>query len=174
MQKDDSFVSKHDVWRKWRELRSNLKEEYEYTHDNLIKDDAFKNIHRKFFDPLQYYLESHNRTELLRKQDRYFLDAVANEIQYFIFNEDKDNIENEVINIKDLLIKEKENINKVIIYSPKQLELGYSNFSNIEKQLLIIDYDPKELFTLLEIYRENIDLQESLDFIISSYTKNQL
>ena len=152
----------------------NLKEEYEYTHDNLIKDDAFKNIHRKFFDPLQYYLESHNRTELVRKQDRYFLDAVANEIQYFIFNEDKDNIENEVINIKDLLIKEKENINKVIIYSPKQLELGYSNFSNIEKQLLIIDYDPKELFTLLEIYRENIDLQESLDFIISSYTKNQL
>jgi len=152
----------------------NLKEEYEYTHDNLIKDDAFKNIHRKFFDPLQYYLESHNRTELVRKQDRYFLDAVANEIQYFIFNEDKDNIENEVINIKELLIKEKENINKVIIYSPKQLELGYSNFSNIEKQLLIIDYDPKELFTLLEIYRENIDLQENLDIIISSYTKNQL
>lgn len=154
---------------------NSLYEEYEYTYDNLIKDDAFKNIHRKFFDPLEYYLDSHNRAEFLKKQERYFLDSISNEIQYFIFNEDKDNIENEFININELLNKEKnEEIKKIIIYSPSNLELNYSGFSEIEKQLLIIDYEPKELFTLLELYRQNIDLQESLDNVISSYTKNQL
>ena len=156
-------------------LDNELTEDYEYTYDNLIKDDGFKYIHRKFFDPLQYYLESHNRAELLKKQERYFLDYISSAVQYFIFNDDKDNIENEIINIKEILQKEKnETVKNVIVYAPKNLELNYGSFSQIDNQFLIIDYDPKELFTLLELYRENIDLQESIDNVVSSYTKNQL
>jgi len=151
-----------------------LEEIYDDTRDNLIKNDAFKNIHRKFFDPLEDYLESMSfDVNNIKKQERYFFDEDTQRLQYFIFNVNKDTLDNELMKIADHVFDREPNT--MIVYAPEKLELNNSTFDDYEKiDIRIVDYDPEVLFVLLEIYRQNFDLQPMLKEIISNYTKDNL
>ena len=51
------------------------------------------------------------------------------------------------------------------------------NFSELEfydDNVEIIDFDPKFLFALLELYRDNYDLQPALNEVIIQYTKRKI
>ena len=58
---------------------------YNETENKLNRDEAFKNLHRKFFDPLEYYIESVGiSSEYLNKQERTLIDFGVEKIHYFI------------------------------------------------------------------------------------------
>jgi len=137
-------------------------------------DDAFKNLHRKFFDPFEYYIESLGlKSNGLYKQERTFIDSVGEKVHYFIFNTYLEDFDNERIKITNLVSDNPDS--SVIVYSPIKLELTHSklNLFNGEK-VEIIDIEPKELFILLVMYKENFDLQPKLGEIISNYTRQKL
>ncbi|KAF9659993.1 DUF2791 family P-loop domain-containing protein [Tenacibaculum mesophilum] len=150
----------------------NLSTLYQDTKTNLDKDEAFKNIHRKFFDPLEYYNESIGiPSETLNKQKRVFIDNSTYKLHYFIFHDYVEDLENEKSKILNLIDEEPEK--ELIIYSPEKLGLTNS-FLNISEKVEIVDYNPEELFVLLEMYRKNFESQEDLGKIISAYTKQNL
>lgn len=147
---------------------------YHKTEDKLNKDDAFKNLHRKFFDPFEYYIESIGIGSIgLNKQERILVDKVVNKIHYFIFNSDIEDFQNEKNKISKLIAVNPDN--QIVIYSPQKLGLTNTILEMGDvNQIRIIDYIPRELFVLLEMYRENFDIQPLLSEIISNYTKQNL
>ena len=171
-------------------LEAALKKEGLFDLFNSMKLDlennveAFKNIHRKFFDPLEYYLESFNiKNEEFSSQLRYYYNFETDTFCYFIFNEDISIIDNEVIKIKnsiDYLSFDKNiNFKNISIFVPQSMELNYSYLDKYpflkEFNIKIVDIiDFKELFTLLEIYRSNYELQLKLKPIIENYTNSNL
>lgn len=153
-------------------INHNVENLYTSTKDKLSKDDAFKNLHRKFFDPLEYYIESIGiDSKGLNKRDRTLIDEKINIINYFIFNSDIVDFENEKIKILKLINDNPDK--KLVVFSPE--DLGMTNsIIGIEKKLKIVDYFPDELFILLEMYRGNFDLQPELSEVISYYSKQNL
>lgn len=151
---------------------NDLSKLYADTTDKLNKDDAFKNLHRKFFDPLEYYIESIGIDSVgLNKQERVLIDESVEKVHYFIFNSYLEDFENERNKILKLI---NENPSKnVVVYCPEKLDLSNS-ILNIEDNIKLIDYVPEELFTILEMYRENFELQPVLNDIISNYTQQNL
>ncbi|WP_341904145.1 hypothetical protein [Fluviicola taffensis] len=146
---------------------------YVDTEEKLENDDAFKNLHRKFFDPLEYYVEALGLTKGLNKQERTFVDEVTERVHYFIFNTYLEDFENEKTKIEKL-ISLYPHFN-IIVYSPVTLELTHTKLDLSEDERVeIIDIEPKDLFILLEMYRDNYDLQPQLTEIISNYTKHKL
>jgi hypothetical protein len=147
---------------------------YDTTKEKLNKDEAFKNLHRKFFDPLEYYIESVGiNSNGLNKQERVLIDEVVDVVHYFIFNSYLEDFSNEKIKVNRLLT---ENLGKqIIIYAPETLGLTNSLINDYDdSRIKIIDYIPEELFVLLEMYRENFDVQTVLNGIISLYTNQKL
>lgn len=152
----------------------NLKELFLEIGEKLENDEAFKNIHRKFFDPLEYYIDSLGlNSNGLNKQDRTFIDFDSKKVHYFIFNTYLEDFENEKIKISKLIYDNPDCT--ITVYSPIKLELtqGKLKLDNGEK-VEIIDIDPKELFILLVMYKGNYDLQPILGEIISNYTSQKL
>lgn len=150
-----------------------LEDEFNETLERLEDEDAFKNLHRKFFDPLEFYLESVESEGNLKKQERYYIDDLSERISYFIFNNYLEDFQNERVKIEKLRDEYPEYA--ITIFSPEKLELTFSelqlsDYENIE----IIDYDPKSLFVLLELYRDNYDLQPTLNELIIKYTKQKI
>lgn len=158
---------------------------YETKQDLKVNVEAFKNIHRKFFDPLEYYLENFNviTNDYFKSQLRYYYNIETDTLCYFIFSGDNLEFENEFIKIKNLVealeVDKKISIDKISFFVPTNIELNYSRvkefpfFDNVE--IKIIDIDSfEDLFTLLELYRLNFDRQEVLKTIIESYTNSSL
>lgn len=144
---------------------------YDVTKDKLDRDEVFKNLHRKFFDPLEYYIESIGiDSGKLNKQERVLIDESVDKVHYFIFNSYTEDFQNEKNRILKLI---SENPGKlIIVYSPEKLGLTNSiiGIDNIQ----IIDYVPDELFVILEMYRGNFYLHPKLNNVISNYTKQNL
>lgn len=151
-----------------------LTELFKQTETKLENDEAFKNLHRKFFDPFEYYIDSLGLDSgNLNKQDRIFVDLATEKVHYFIFNSYLEDFENERIRISNLLA-EYPGFNTVV-YAPEKLELTHSKLSiSSDDDLEIVDVDPRRLFILFVIYRENYDYQPAISDIISSYTKRKL
>lgn len=140
----------------------------------LNQDDAFKNLHRKFFDPFEYYIESIGLDSVgLNKQDRTFIDSTGERIHYFIFNTYLEDFENERIKILNMINNNPDY--SIIVYAPIKLELTHSklNLDNSEN-LTIVDVEPHEFFTLLVMFKENYDLQPEVSEILTNYTNKKL
>jgi hypothetical protein len=153
---------------------SGLKALYDTTKEKLNKDEAFKNLHRKFFDPLEYYVESIGiDSNGLNKQERVLIDEAVEKVHYFIFNSYLEDFANEKNKINRLLVENPDK--QVIVYAPETLGLTNSLINDDDDtRIKIIDYVPEELFVLLEMYRENFDVQSILNGIISLYTNRKL
>lgn len=174
IQEISKLLHKESVVKPLRELLtdSNLSQLYADTKEKLTKDDAFKNLHRKFFDPLEYYIESIGiDSNGLNKQERVLIDESVEKLHYFIFNEYIEDFENEKNKISKLLNDNPEK--SIVIYSPEKLEMTNSKIGIIDR-IKIVDYVPDELFIILEMYRENYDFQTTLNDVISNYTKQNL
>ena len=149
-----------------------------------INVDAFKNIHRKLFDPLKYYLDSFNiKIEEFTSQYRYYYNYDTDTFCYFVFNNELSVIDNEISKIKskieDLNFNKKIFFKNISIFVPSSMELNYSfleKYKFLENfNLKIADIDSfEDLLTLLELYRENFDYQPTLKPIIESYTNYSL
>lgn len=154
--------------------KAEVDELYKSTELKLENDEAFKNLHRKFFDPFEYYIEALGLDSSgLNKQERTFIDNQSEKVHYFIFNTYLEDFENEKIKISKLITENADFT--VIVYAPIKLELTHSklNFVNGEN-FEIIDIQPKELFTLFVMFKNNYDLHPKLGEIISSYTRQKL
>lgn len=153
---------------------ANLAELFKDTENKLESDEAFKNLHRKFFDPLEYYLISLSlNSDGLNKQDRTFIDIENQKVHYFIFNTYLEDFENEKIKISNLIDDNPEY--SVIVYAPIKLELTHSKLDIInDDNLTIVDIEPRELFILLVMYKDNYDLQPGIGEIVSDYTRQKL
>lgn len=143
------------------------------TSTKLENDEAFKNMHRKFFDPLEYYIESLGQnSDGLNKQERTFIDVDNEKVHYFIFNTYLEDFENEKIKI-NYLINDNPG-SSIIVYAPITLELTHSKLDIDEENFSIIDIEPKDLFVLLVMYRDNFDLQPQIAELISNYSRQKL
>ena len=152
-----------------------LTEIFNKTENDLRLQGAFVSLHRKFFDPLEYFLESNhllNETQLERQSNQAFIDNINKKVQVFVFNDQADLVSlNRKLN--DLA---KRYIMNMVIYSPKSLELSNSSIVIEDSNLsvTIVDYNPESLFVLLNMYREYIEHQNALGTIISSITEFNL
>lgn len=152
--------------------------------DLEINIEAFKNIHRKFFDPLEYYLESFNiKLGEFTSQLRYYYNYETDTFCYFIFSKDISVIDNEVLKIKSsieyLNFDKKIFFKNISIFVPATMELNYSYLDKYEflrdYKLNIVDVeDYEDLFTLLELYRQHFEYQPKLKSIIENYTNSSL
>lgn len=143
------------------------------TITKLDNDEAFKNMHRKFFDPLEYYIDSLGQnSDGLNKQDRTFIDVDTEKVHYFIFNTYLEDFENEKIKIKYLIDDNPRY--SIVVYAPITLELTHSKLDIDEENLSIIDIEPKDLFVLLVMYRDNFDHQPQIAELISNYSRQKL
>jgi hypothetical protein len=174
IQEISKLLHKESVVKPLSELLTDnsLSQIYADTKEKLTKDDAFKNLHRKFFDPLEYYIESIGiDSSGLNKQERVLIDESVEKVHYFIFNSYIEDYENEKNKISKLLNDNPEK--QIVVYSPETLEMTNSMIG-IDDKVKIVDYVPEELFIILEIYRENYDFQAILNDVISIYTKQNL
>ncbi|MEC4117150.1 hypothetical protein VSP20_09210 [Myroides phaeus] len=164
---------------------ANLFELFNVTKEDLsINVDAFKNIHRKFFDPLEYYLESFNlRFEEFTRQLRFYFNYETDTLCYFIFSKDLSIIEIEMQKVKSTIdylnLDKKLYFKNISLFIPSEMELNYSTLDNFpffkDYNLNIVDIENYEsLFTLLEMYRQYFEFQSKLKPIIENYTNSSL
>ncbi|TDP58861.1 hypothetical protein [Flavobacterium dankookense] len=152
-----------------------LTEIFDETKRNLELEGLFKSINQKFFDPLETYLEGNymleNESKIDRRDYQAFIDNSNKKIHYFILNVET-SIETINSKIEDLVLKYEM---PIVIYAPIKLELQNSSVSMpMGFEFEIVDFDPEELFVLLNIYRDNFELQDEITEVIGSYTNNNL
>ena len=142
---------------------------YKEAYDTTEEDEGFKNLTRAFFDPLEYYLETleyKNIDEnLFRRDYQAFIDTISKKAFFFLFNDDS--------KIKSRIqefVSEK-GINRFVVFVPKELTVTHSMFDSDGVEVRIIDYDPKQLFVLLNIYRRNFDKQNEISRLIGIITE---
>ena len=132
-------------------------------------DNGVKNLSRTLFDPLQYYLEAlqYNNVEdnLYRRDYQAFVDSVSKRAYFFLFNDDtkiKSRIQEFV---------EEKGINRFVVFVPQELTVTHSMLDIDGADVQIIDYDPVQLFVLLDIYRRNFDKQDEIFKLIGIVTQ---
>ena len=182
----DILFGKKEKKRLKEALKDNsLLEIFSETKKDLdVNVDAFKNIHRKFFDPLEYYLDSFNvKIEEFTSQLRYYYNYETDTFCYFVFSKDLSAIDSEIIKIKSsieyLNFDKKIFFKNISIFVPASMAL---NYSYLDKYDFLKDYkfniidveDFEDLFTLLELYRQNFEYQPKLKPIIENYTNSSL
>lgn len=153
-------------------VKYNLRELYDETKLELEYEGLFKSINQKFFDPLEAYLEGTFRLEngIIKSRDyQSFIDNELERIHYFILN-DNASLESIQYRVDELLEIYDYNIT---VYSPEKLELSNGEIFS-DKSIEIVDYEPKELFILLNMYRDNFEIQSELTKVITDYTNNNL
>ncbi|MBO4806072.1 MAG: hypothetical protein J5554_08520 [Paludibacteraceae bacterium] len=146
-----------------------LKDLYEETKVQLESQSAFSNLSRVIFDPLKYYLESlgYNDVDknLLRRDYQSFIDESTKKAYFFLFN---DNLKIQS-RIEDFV--ENKGIHNFVIFVPYEMSLSYSDFSLESNSIQIIEYNPAQLFILLNMYKWNIDKQTEIFKLIGIATK---
>ena len=147
-----------------------LSDLYEETKVQLESQSAFNNLSRVIFDPLKYYLESlgYNDVDkkLLRRDYQAFVDDSAKKAYFFLFN---DNLK---IQSRITEFIEEKDIHNFVVFVPYEMSLSYSNFSLENNNIQIIEYDPEQLFILLNMYRWNFDKQSEMLELIGIATKS--
>ena len=147
-----------------------LSDLYEETKVQLESQSAFNNLSRVIFDPLKYYLESlgYNDVDkkLLRRDYQAFIDDFAKKAYFFLFN---DNLK---IQSRITEFIEEKDIHNFVVFVPYEMSLSYSNFSLENNNIQIIEYDPEQLFILLNMYRWNFDKQSEMLELIGIATKS--
>lgn len=143
---------------------------YNEAYQLVISENGAKNLLRIFFDPFQYYLEAleydNIDDNLYRRDYQAFVDSISNKAFFFLFNDDT--------KIKGRIqefIKEK-GINRFVVFVPDELSVTHSllDFSGVE--IRIVDYDPVQLFVLLNMYRKNFDKQDKIFRLIGIVTQH--
>lgn len=144
------------------------------TEVKLENDEAFKNLHRKFFDPFEYYIDSLGLDSgALNKQERTFVDITSEKVHYFIFNSYLEDFENESLKLSSLMTENPDF--DIVVYAPIKLELTHSRLNLKQNdEFEIVDIDPRILFILLVMYKENFNFQHAISNVISKYTRNKL
>ena len=131
---------------------------------------GFKNLSRILFDPLQYYLEAlqYENVEgnLLRRDYQAFIDPVSRRAFFFLFNDDT-KIRSRILEFMD-----GRGINRFVVFVPKELTVTHAALNKEGAEVKLIDYDPKQLFVLLDIYRVNFDKQDVLFRLIGIVTQH--
>lgn len=159
----------------WRELlnQHGLDELYEETETELEYGGILNSLSSKFFGPLETYLVGNsfleNSNKLEARDLQSFIDVSNQKVHYFILNESTTLpiIQNKISDIVNRYSFD------IIIYSPINLELKNGMIES-EVNIEIVDYDPKELFILLNMYRDNFEHQDNLSRIIGEYTSDKL
>jgi len=147
---------------------------YENTKNMLENEDTFIRINQRFFDPLEEYLIANNvHYTLYRQKHQAFFDKDLKILNVFLFTDDIISNTNRLVNANE---DEEIPSGKLVIYCPNQLELSYSNLNSFNLgNFELVYYDPKELMTLLVIYRdENLEFGAKIKDIISNYTNQNL
>lgn len=150
-----------DILRKHEELS----ELYKETEENLNSRQAFDNLSRSFFDPLSYYLYALGYKDvdanLVRRDLQSFLVPSENKAFLFLFN-DSSKVQSR---IQELY--EEKGINSFVVFVPENMSLSYADI-NVDSVLLKMHtYKPKEVFILLNMYRQNFDKQSKISEILS-------
>ena len=131
---------------------------------------GFKNLSRMLFDPLQYYLEAlqyENVGEnLLRRDYQAFIDPIAKRAFFFLFNDDT-KIRGRILEFSD-----ERGIKRFVVFVPKDLTVTHATLDIEGIEVKLIDYDPRQLFVLLDIYRMNFDKQDEIFRLIGIVTQN--
>lgn len=134
------------------------------------KEHGFKNLSQMLFDPLQYYLEAlgyENVDEnLSRRDNQAFVDPVSKRAFFFLFNDDSK------IKGRVQTYTEERGIKRFVIFVPNELTVTHAMFDIESVEVKLIDYDPKQLFVLLDAYRKNYDMQDKLFRLIGIATQN--
>jgi hypothetical protein len=159
-------------------LKYNLGSLFEKTSNELDVQGLFTSINRRFFDPLEYYLEDNNLLEdenqIDRQKNRSFVDKINRKIHLFLFNEQLDLI---AFNRRIHELSKRFEMS-FVIYAPITLELSNSSIriedTSSTIDFSIVDYDPKLLFVLLNMYRDYDEFRKPLGEIISSVTESNL
>lgn len=150
---------------------------FEETKLQLELEGLLKSLNQKFFFPLEYYLEdnflmNNDKSEIDIRTNQSFNDELNGKTHLFLFNETLD---------RDTIIKKVNALyskyqHPIIIYSPTKLELKNSEIklSFPEAEFEIVDYDPVELFILLNMYKDNFNVKDKIGEIITISTKNNL
>ena len=139
------------------------------TRDKIKADGGFENLSRAFFDPLEYYLLSkgyNTKDNIYRRDYQAFYDSVANRVFFFLFN-DKSKLLDRISHFVD-----DEGCENFVAFAPKDLDLTNAELSALNVGVRIIEYDPEELFVLLNMYRWNFDKQDKISDFISMLTES--
>lgn len=147
-----------------------IKALYDEAYANATEDGGLKNLTRAFFDPLEYYLETleyKNIDEnLFRRDYQAFIDSVSKKAFFFLFNDDS-KIKGRIQEFID-----ERGINRFVVFVPEGLTVSHSILDFEGTEVKIIDYDPVQLFVLLNIYRRNFDKQEKIFRLIGIVTQH--
>lgn len=143
---------------------------YHETYQAAEQEHGFKNLSHMLFDPLQYYLEAlgyeNVDTNLSRRDNQAFIDPVSKRAYFFLFNDDSK------IKGRVQTYIEERGINRFVVFVPKELTVTHAMFDMDDVEVKLIDYDPKQLFVLLDAYRKNYDMQDKLFRLIGIATQN--
>lgn len=149
---------------------SQMKILYKEFYQAAEQDHGFKNLSHMLFDPLQYYLEAlgydNVMGDLSRRDNQAFVDFVSKRAFFFLFNDDSK------IRGKVQTYKDERGIKQFVVFVPDGLTVTHSMFDMEGVEVKLIDYDPKQLFVLLDAYRKNYDLQDKLFRLIGIVTQN--
>ena len=155
--------------------KNTLEKLYALTYDELELEGMFKGLHQKFFDPLEYYLEDNyllqNESQLLR-QTQTFIDEVNSKSHVFVFNDTAD-LDTLNKKLNDLILKFGYDL---VVYAPDRMELSNSSIriNSATNKVELVDYDPEQLFVLLNMYRDNFEVRKSIGEVISVAVNNNL
>lgn len=131
---------------------------------------GFKNLSRMLFDPLQYYLEAlqyeNIDDNLLRRDYQAFVDPISKRVFLFLFNDDT-KVRGRITEFMD-----ERNIKRFVVFVPNELSVTHASLDIEGAEVRLIDYDPRQLFVLLDIYRVNFDKQDEIFRLIGVVTQN--
>lgn len=143
---------------------------YINAYESAEQAHGFKNLSRMLFDPLQYYLEAlqyENVNEnLLRRDYQAFVDPISKRAFFFLFNDDT-KIRGRIQEFMD-----ERGIKRFVVFVPIELNVTHATLNIEGAEVKLIDYDPKQLFVLLDIYRVNFDKQDEIFHLIGIVTQN--
>ena len=143
---------------------------YKDTYTAADQAHGFKNLSRMLFDPLQYYLDAlqyENVNENLHRRDyQAFIDPISKRAFFFLFNDDT-KIRGRIQEFMD-----ERGINRFVVFVPKELTVTHATLNIEGAEVKLIDYDPRRLFVLLDIYRVNFDKQDEIFRLIGIVTQN--
>ena len=139
------------------------------TKTRIENEDSFSNLSRAFFDPLEYYLTAlgyNMNNNSYRRTYQAVVDDDTHRAFFFLFNDSS--------KIKERLIYffEEKNISEFVVFVPENLDVNYAQLEISGADISIVDYEPENLFVLLNMYRWNFDKQKEISKFLSLATKN--
>lgn len=149
-------------------VKSALKPLYDETKQKLESEGGLDNLSRAFFDPLEYYLVAKGfdtKDTILRRDYQAFIDPLSNRTYFFLFT-DKNKVADRIEYFMDA-----KGYDKFVIFATPKMELSYAELNCPNVDVKIVEYDPEELFILLNMFKWNFDQQNSISKLIDDLTQ---